>query len=493
MGSRKAAAGDHRAEAGNGLALRSTGFRGAAGQPAGRRGDGTTSAEESRAVPSGGPDKDGGEEAGWFWVTLLLSCVSIVGVVFAAWELVESRFFRDVDYTTLHYLYITRGIASSLLLAMWAAWYVLRVRRRSEGELRRSWEHYRRLLEVSPGAVALLDSTLRVTEWNATAERLYGYARQEVLGGRLPTVPPDRSDELRRLLDEVRAGRPVNDLETRRCDRTGQSFEVQLTLLPFRDSAGQDLFLEVTSDIRERVRMRERLLEIEKLASMGKMAAGTAHHLNTPLATMLLRVQMMRESARHVPGADLERLESDIRYCQQFVQRLLEFGRRPYAEKEPQPVTSCLSSVATFLAPALLPRGVRLELDVDSADGERVLADRNLLEALFLILLSNALDAVPDGGEITVRCNRPGENRIEIQIADEGCGIDPSHLPHVFEPFYTTKGPGKGTGLGLAIARNIVVEHGGSIRIESGKGRGTVAVVELPLWRPPAPAQTAAR
>ncbi len=419
--------------------------------------------------------------------------MSIVAVVFAAWELVESRFFRDVDYTTLHYLYITRGIASSLLLAMWAAWYVLRVRRRSEGELRRSWEHYRRLLEASPGAVALLDSALSVTEWNATAERLYGYAREEVLGGGLPTVPSDRSDELRHLMDEVRAGRAVSDLETRRRDRSGQSFDVQLTLLPFRDSAGQDLFLEVTSDIRERVRMRERLLEIEKLASMGKMAAGTAHHLNTPLATMLLRVQMMREGARQTSGADLERLESDIRYCQQFVQRLLEFGRRPYAEKEPQPITSCVSSVATFLAPALLPRDVRLALDLDTADGEKVLADRNLLEALFLILLSNALDAVPDGGEIAVRCNRPGENRVEIQIADEGCGIDPSHLPHVFEPFYTTKGPGKGTGLGLAIARNIVIEHGGSIRIESAKGRGTVAVVELPLWRPPLPPQTASQ
>jgi two-component system NtrC family sensor kinase len=172
---------------------------------------------------------------------------------------------------------------------------------------------------------------------------------------------------------------------------------------------------------------------------------------------------------------------------------LLEFGRRPYAEKEPQPITSCLSSVATFLAPALLPRDVRLSLDLDTADGEHVLADRNLLEALFLILLSNALDAVSDGGAIAVRCVHSSETSIEIRIADEGCGIAPVHLPHVFEPFYTTKGPGKGTGLGLAIARNIVVEHGGTIRLESAPGRGTIAAVELPLWRLPASAETAAR
>lgn len=448
---------------------------------------------KARDAPGGRLVKGRVEEAGWFWVTLLLSSVSIVGVVFAAWELVEGRFFRDIDYTTLHYLYISRGIASSLLLAAWAAWYVLRARRRSEDELRRSWEHYRRLLEASPGAVALLDSQLRVTEWNATAERLYGYLREETLGHALPTVPPDRADELRQLLEQVRSGRPVIDFETRRCDRGGSSFEVQLTLLPFRDSAGQDLVLEVTSDIRERVRLREQLLEIEKLASMGKMAAGTAHHLNTPLAAMLLRVQMMREGAQHALGSDLERLESDIRYCQQFVQRLLEFGRRPYAEKEPQQITGCLTSVASFLAPALVPRDVLLSLDLDTADGEQVLADRNLLEALFLILLSNALDAVSDGGRIAVRCNRTAENTIEIQIADEGCGIAPSHLPHVFEPFYTTKGPGKGTGLGLAIARNIVIEHGGSIRIESVPGRGTVAAVDLPLWHPGGSTETAAR
>lgn len=427
----------------------------------------------------------GSREARWFWITLLLSSISIVAVVFAAWELVESRFFRGVDYLTLHYLYISRGIMSSLLLAAWAAWYVLRVRRRSEDELRRSWEHYRNLLEASPGAVALFDSDLRVTEWNATAERLYGYSKQQVLGRSLPTVPADRVEELRQQMERVRTGQPVADVETRRADRGETSFEVQLSLLPFRDSAGEDLFLEVTSDIRERVRLRERLLEIEKLTSMGKMAAGTAHHLNTPLAAMLLRVQMMRERARHAPvQPDLERLEGGILYCQQFVRRLLEFGRRPAARKEPQPIAGCLSSVVAFLAPALDSRGVRVSLDVGAVDGDQVLADRNLLEALLLILLSNALDAVADGSSIDVRCLRVGGERIEIRIADEGCGIAPSQLPHVFEPFYTTKGPGKGTGLGLAIARNIVLEHGGSIRLESAPGRGTVASVELPVWVP---------
>src|SRR5579864_7182357 len=101
-------------------------------------------------------------EKRWFWATLTLSSNTIVSVVLAAWELAENRFFRDANYVTLHYLYITRGVASSLILAFWAAWFVLRQRRQSEEDLRRSRERYRGLLEAFPGAVILYDAALRV-------------------------------------------------------------------------------------------------------------------------------------------------------------------------------------------------------------------------------------------------------------------------------------------------------------------------------------------
>src|SRR5512140_917528 len=122
-----------------------------------------------------------GRESRWFWATLVLSCISIVALVMAFWELVENHFFRDLDYVSLHYLYISRGIASSLLLAAWAAWFVLSQRRTAEQALRHSHERYRGLLNASPGAVVLYDSSLRVVEWNAAAERLYGYAREEIV------------------------------------------------------------------------------------------------------------------------------------------------------------------------------------------------------------------------------------------------------------------------------------------------------------------------
>ena len=432
-------------------------------------------------------------EARWLWATLALSSASIVAVVFAVWELLENRFFRGLDYVTLHSLYITRGVASSLLLACWAAWYVLRQKRRTEAELRRSREYYRRILDASPGALVLYGADRRVVEWNATAERLYGFPREEVLGRPLPTVPEELAAELEELLARVGGGAPVVELETRRRRQGGEAFDVELTLLPFRDLSGRDLVLEASSDIRERVRLRAAMLEIEKLASMGQMAAGTAHHLNTPLAAMLLRVQMMRDRlADPASEADLAQLESGVAFCQNFVRRLLDFSRRPAGVRQPQPLTKIVESVASFLAPSFTARRARVRLDLAAAEGVEVLADRNLLEALFAILLSNSVDAIAVGGSIEVRCPEVSPERIVLEILDDGCGFDPASLPRAFEPFFTTKGPGKGTGLGLAIARNILIEAGGSIRLESAPGRGTRAIVELPPHRGAASAEARA-
>ncbi len=420
-------------------------------------------------------------EKRWFWATLTLSSVTIVSIVFAAWEVAENRFFRNATYVTLHYLYITRGVATSLLLAFWAAWFVLQQRRKAEEELRRSHERYRGLLEAVPGAVILYDSSLQVLEWNASAERMYGYTRAEIVGKTLPLPPAAKAGELREFMQSVERGDPVLDRETVRQPKHGEPFEVQLSLLPFRESTGPTYFLEVTSDIRERVRWRQRMLEIEKLASMGKMAAGTAHHLNSPLAALLIRVQMMRQ--RIVDGQiaeDAARIESGLNFCKHFVQRLLEFTRSTPVRKETQDVASLVESVGSFFLPAIRSKGVSLSLEVDEGRGQSICADRNLMETLLLILLSNALDAVAPGGEIHLFCRRISPECVRFAVRDNGCGIGAAHRERVFEPFFTTKEPGKGTGLGLAIARNVVLEHGGSIHLETEPGSGTTVYVDLP-------------
>jgi len=405
----------------------------------------------------------------------------MVALVFASWELVENHFFRDADYLTLHYLYITRGIASSLLLALWAAWFVLRQRRRSEDELRRSREHYRGLLEASPGAVVLYDGELSVSEWNATAERLYGWRREEVIGRRLPCVPEQELERHHALVGQVLSGER-NELETARQTREGLRFPVQLKLLPYVGE-GRVVVLEVAEDIRDKVQMRERLVEMERLTAIGKMAAGTAHHLNSPLATMLLRVQMMRER-QHVNGcvADLAELEQGLEFCRHFVRSLLDFSRRPPTERNPQPVGQTIRSIVGFLSPAAIVKRARIVVESGNENEDRawVLAERNQLETLFLILLSNALDAVQPQGTVQIACKPLTGEFIEVAVTDDGSGVAPHNLPRVFEPFFTTKPLGKGTGLGLTIARNIVLQYGGTIDLSSQTGRGTTVAVRLP-------------
>jgi PAS domain S-box-containing protein len=419
----------------------------------------------------------------WFWVTLMLSSITVVALVLALWELLENRFFRNLDYVTLHYLYISRGIAVSLILAFWAAWFVLRERKEKEEHLRRSSERYRAILDGSPSAILLLDSALRISECNAAAERLYGYAKDELLGELLPTVPEDRKAELATFMRQVESGQAVLDVETQRQTKSGGTLEVQLSLLPFRERADEQYFLEITEDIRERVRLRQTLLQIEKLTTMGQMAAGTAHHLNTPLAAMLLRMRMMREGKFEGGlNADLERLETSMVFCQHFVQQLLRFSRSSPWQKQPESIAATLRAVASFLSPQLLAKRVQLMLDVEGVDGTRVLADRNQLEALFLILLSNAADAVGPQGKIQMTCAQSAQDSIEVRVADNGCGIDPEALPHIFEPFFTTKAPGVGTGLGLAIASNILQAHGGTMRLDSVPRQGTTAIVNLPVY-----------
>ena len=418
----------------------------------------------------------------WFLVTLLLSCATILAVIFSLWELVEHRYFRDVDYQTLHYLYITRGIASSFLVALWATWFVLRERRRHEEELESSREYYRSILRSTPESVILLDDSYRVVEWNEAAEQLFGLSREAVAGKELPTVPEDRRPELQQLLARTGGKQVVLDHETVRRNLRGELIPVAVSYSCIPISDGQSkLFLEVAQDIRPRLTLRDKWLEVEKLALMGRMAAGTAHHLNTPLTAMLLQVEILRERAQTTDDAqELATIENRIRFCQSFVQNLLRFAHRARREARPVSIPEVIEAVATLIRPSVVLKGAQLQSSVSQLRPCEVLGDRNHLEAMFSALLSNAVDATPLGGSICLHGTN-SNGVAAIYIDDTGPGIPAHLLPRLFEPFFTTKPAGKGTGLGLAIARNIAEEHGGSLEVQNREEGGARVTVRLPL------------
>jgi len=419
----------------------------------------------------------------WFWTTLLLSCLTIMSAVFAAWELVEQKWFRNLDFWQLHYLYITRGVASSLVLAAWAVWFVLRERRKTEEELRRSRERYWAMLSHAADAIVLLDRQLTVLEWNPQAASLYGYGREEAIGKPLPTIGLEERQELLQILARLENGEPVVDLETRRSNRAGEWVDVGLRVSCFQDvGSGQTVLLEMASDLREKIRLRQKAIEMEKLTSMGRMAAGTAHTLNTPLAAMLLRVGMLQDqSCSHHCDEELRHLESSTRFCQEFVQKLLQYSRPSSAALQNLDGAELLDSLHTFFRPTFQVRRHELSCAGAPLRGVYIRADRSQMEALFAALLMNSLDALPvSGGGQVVLGGCIAADGVEFFVSDNGCGVPPEQLPHIFEPFFTTKKAGQGTGLGLSIASNIVKESGGSIELLNNSSGGVTVRISLP-------------
>jgi two-component system, NtrC family, sensor histidine kinase AtoS len=371
-----------------------------------------------------------------------------------------------------------------LLLAAAAGWLVLRERRRRQREVQQAHDHYRSILDNAPDAIVLFDQEFRVAEWNAAAVRLYGIGREGAIGRRLATVPVERWNELRELLGRIARNQPVLDYESERLSANGGRIPVALSYTRMPAAADHpQLYLEIVQDIRERLLLRDKLLEIEKFTLMGRMAAGIAHHLNTPLTAMLLQTEMLAHRLRGREEEDeLALIKNRIRFCQVFVRDLLCFARVPELPQKPVPLCDVIGAVASLLRPSVAMKRATLEVDLEELQGAQIKGDPNYFEAAFSALLSNAVDAIPAKGNIRIHGGRDRRGAGEISIEDNGPGIPAELESSVFEPFFTTKPAGQGTGLGLPIARNIVERHGGTLQLRNRDGGGARASLRLPLW-----------
>lgn len=223
----------------------------------------------------------------------------------------------------------------------------------------------------------------------------------------------------------------------------------------------------------------ERLLQTEKLAAIGQFAAGIAHELNTPLASISGYAEELGEIARgagekvvHYTGV----IRSQTDRCKAITQSLLNFARKSEIRIQPVDVNSVIREAIDYLR--FKKRTARLEIGTELGSVPPVQADPGQLLQVFLSILMNAADATAGGGTITVRSRAAKD--VQVTIADTGCGIPEENLKKVFEPFFTTKEPGEGTGLGLSLSYGIVKQLGGSIDLKSRVGSGTEVTIALP-------------
>jgi len=285
-------------------------------------------------------------------------------------------------------------------------------------------------------------------------------------------------------------------LETRRTIRTlpdahGQMRRWEATFNPIVGADGAlTHIVEVWRDISERTKLEGQLAHGERLASLGVLAAGVAHEINNPLASILAGVEVLRRWVSRAPelAADhaaearelIDLLERETERTRDTTSKLMMLAQPYQVAPTWTDVNQAMRDTLSLLSYQMRKQGVTSVEEFDS-DLPKVWARASGVRGALMNLCLNAVQAMPDGGTLTLRTRRAGERNVVLHIEDTGAGIDPQHLDQIWDPFFTTKPVGKGTGLGLSITQRVIQRHGGSVRVESEPGRGARFVIDMPI------------
>ncbi|HET7184294.1 MAG TPA: PAS domain S-box protein [Terriglobales bacterium] len=345
---------------------------------------------------------------------------------------------------------------------------------------------------------AIISKTLDgiITSWNAAATRLFGYQPEEIIGRSILTlIPAELQHEEPFIISKLRAGERIEHYETRRVRKDGTIFDVSLTISPIKDSTGRVIgSSKIARDITERKHAQAALIQSEKLAAIGRMAAAIAHEVNNPLeaitnlAYLLVHQPSLDEEARR--WARL--LFDEVGRASRITKQSLAYYRDT-DHPVPVNVTELVESVIDLHRPALMKKNIRLRT-MHCDDTATVCGLASELRQVLANLFLNAMDAVSVGGALLVKVVTRPDGMVRIAVADNGSGIRRDQRQRLFEPFFTTKA-GRGTGLGLWVSDGIVRKHGGRIRVHSStaSGRsGTIFTVVLPAHRGQAEVSNAA-
>jgi PAS domain S-box-containing protein len=376
-------------------------------------------------------------------------------------------------------------------------------RKMAEETLKQSEQQFRLLVQgVTDYAIYMLSPEGRVTNWNPGAQRIKGYAPNEVIGKHFSMfyTPEDREigEPQRALETAVREGRFEN--KSWRLRKDGTRFLAHVVVDAIRGETGALLgFAKITRDVTEAhqaqlalEQTREALFQAQKMQAIGQLGGGIAHDFNNLLTVILGNLEIVRKRVGDDPKVSrlLENATQGALRGVSLTQRMLAFARRQELKTEPVNIPKLVQGITGLLRSSLGP-GIRIETQFPD-DLEAVLADTNQLELAVLNLATNARDAMPEGGSVVIGA----EPRVVLQqsqstlaagryvclsVTDTGEGMDDTTLASATDPFFTTKGLGKGTGLGLSMVHGFIEQLGGRFILKSVKGQGTCAELWLPV------------
>jgi len=351
-------------------------------------------------------------------------------------------------------------------------------------ELARLKEFSESIIEsVSVGIVAV-DLDGRISTWNTAMEKMFGIKRGAALCCNIADVlDPDLLETITKVSgQEGWAIHRQHQVYKYLLDsENGSRLTLNISLAPFEAASGVVTgSLMVFENVTERVVLEHQLQEREKLSSIGLLAAGVAHEVNTPLAGISSYSQMLLQQTAEVDPKHqlLEKILSQTRRASAIVSNLLNFSRTGNAEFREQDINKVLEDTLQLLEPQL--RNTRIRVVKNYAAGlTPAYGDPSKLQQVFMNMVLNARDAMPVGGELLIQ-TRCVESSVVVDFKDTGIGIAPENIARIYDPFFTTKEVGQGTGLGLSLSYGIIQEHGGRIFVESRPGEGTHFSIKLP-------------
>jgi PAS domain S-box-containing protein len=364
-------------------------------------------------------------------------------------------------------------------------------------------------------SLVVADGRSVITMANEACQRLLGYAREELLGKPLEAIfaegaasPLAPGSDFWNL---CRSNGSATGMQTALQTKAGEQIPVSLNASLIRDRTGDPSgVVLVATDLRELRRLLQearaaaaaereqaaerakayrelkalqaRLIQSEKMSSLGRMAASVAHEINNPLGGIVVfSCLLLEQTSQDFPGRrKLETIVREASRCRDIVRSLLDFARPGESVRQKADLNAVVQAALELLKGQALFQGLGVALEPQAAPLE-IYCNASQLQQAFTNLLVNAAEAMNGRGRITVRSWRdPPSGRAAVSVADTGCGIPPESLGQIFEPFFTTKQQGHGTGLGLAIVYGIVERHGGTIKVDSRPGQGTTFTLWLP-------------
>ncbi|MBT8351194.1 MAG: PAS domain S-box protein [Deltaproteobacteria bacterium] len=366
-------------------------------------------------------------------------------------------------------------------------------RKLMEKELREAYDFMNKIVQSSPNAITATDMEGNILIWNQAAEETLGYKASDVIGKmNIRKIYPEgiarRVMQMLRNEESDEAGR-LNSYPMVYVRRDGEVVEGNLSAAIIYDAKGNEI-ASVGSfvDLRDRLQMeralrdtQEQLLQSEKLAAMGRLTSQVAHELNNPLYGIMNTLELLKTE---IPADNKRRKILDMALSEtirlsDLLRKMLSFSKPDQEERHPVDINSVLDEILLLHEKQLKENDIHLVATFAEGLG-LVNASKNQLRQVFLNMVANARDAMPEGGSLSV-LTEGDTDKGYVKISDTGTGIREEHLDKIFDSFFTTKGEVKGVGLGLSVCYGFIEDHGGDIEVKSQMGEGTTFIISLPV------------